>query len=233
MLISHSSTETVAQRVTQVYDRIASACERSGRNLDDVTLIAVTKTQPVEAITAALECGITHMGENRVQEAQLKIPQLPEHINWHLIGSLQTNKVKSALSLFRYIHSVDRPNLVATLAKHKTSIPLQVLMQVNVAEESSKHGVSPSEAVSLAKLISSSGLCLVGLMTVAPYVTDPEDVRPVFRRLRELLLQLQELDLPGTKLRHLSMGMSGDFEVAIEEGATMVRIGSAIFGERQ
>lgn len=233
MSISYISTEAVARGVASVKQRIARACERSGRSPDDVTLIAVTKTQPVEAVRVAAECGITHMGENRVQEAQAKIPLLPQHIHWHLIGTLQTNKVKPALSLFNYIQSVDRPKLVEALVKQKIDKPLEVLMQVNVAEESSKHGVSPADAIELAKLISTSGLRLVGLMTVAPYVTDPEEVRPVFRRMRELLMQLQEMDLPGTQLRHLSMGMSGDFEVAIEEGATMVRIGTAIFGERK
>jgi pyridoxal phosphate enzyme (YggS family) len=173
------------------------------------------------------------MGENRVQEAQAKIPLLPQQIHWHLIGSLQTNKVKPALNMFTYIHSVDRPRLVEALRKQKIDTPPEVLMQVNVAEESSKHGVSMSDAVELARLISAAGLRMVGLMTVAPYVTDPEEVRPVFRRLRELFMRLQDIDLPGAQLRHLSMGMSGDFEVAIEEGATMVRVGTAIFGERK
>ncbi|HHT27457.1 MAG TPA: YggS family pyridoxal phosphate-dependent enzyme [Firmicutes bacterium] len=233
MSLSYISTDAIAQNVAHIKQRIDRACERSGRDPADVTLIAVTKTQPVEAVRAAFQCGISHMGENRVQEAQAKIPLLPQQIHWHLIGSLQTNKVKPALNMFTYIHSVDRPRLVEALRKQKIDTPPEVLMQVNVAEESSKHGVSMSDAVELARLISAAGLRMVGLMTVAPYVTDPEEVRPVFRRLRELFMRLQDIDLPGAQLRHLSMGMSGDFEVAIEEGATMVRVGTAIFGERK
>lgn len=227
------SPDTIAKNIALVCQRIGRACERSGRSPDDVTLIAVTKTQPVEAIVAALECGIFDFGENRVQEAKEKIAHLPSHVRWHLIGSLQRNKVKSACTLFQCIHSIDRPALVPEFVKQQNDIPLEFLMQVNVAEESSKHGVSVADAIPFAKIISAAGLHLNGLMTVAPYNTDPEQVRPVFRQLRELSDEIKTLRLPGVELRHLSMGMSGDYEVAIEEGATMVRIGSALFGERE
>lgn len=223
--------DAIAANVQQVRLRITRACETAGRSPEEVTLIAVTKNKSVEHAKAALECGITHFGENRVQEAKEKAPLLST-ATWHMIGSLQSNKVKPALSLFSCIHSVDRPSLVDELAKHHQASSVPLLMQVNISGESTKQGIEPAAAESLARRISSAGLTLVGLMTVAPLAENPEDVRSVFRSLRQLSRQLQELALPGVDLQHLSMGMSGDFEVAIQEGATMVRIGSAIFGSR-
>lgn len=219
--------------IVAVQKRIARACERVGRSPEEVKLVAVTKTVPSALVEAAAKCGITDFGENRVQEGRAKAAQLPGIGRWHLIGSLQTNKVRQALASFDCIHSVDRPRLVEAIARHYSpQKPCKLFMQVNVSGEETKHGVSVEKAPELARQISAAGLPLTGLMTLAPFCDDPEDTRPVFRELRVLAQQLQDLDLPGVNLKHLSMGMSNDFEVAIEEGASMVRVGSAIFGPR-
>lgn len=222
----------IAENVQAVRERITQACERVGRSSEEVTLVAVTKTVPVELVQAAAACGVTDFGENRVQEAESKIAQLPDIGKWHFIGTLQTNKVRRALSLFDCIHSVDRPRLVHALAR---AVPVgrSLLMQVNVADEATKHGVSVEDAPELARQMSEKGLQLAGLMTVAPWVDDPEDVRPVFRELRLLACRLRDMNLPGIDPKHLSMGMTSDFEVAIEEGADLVRLGSAVFGPRR
>jgi pyridoxal phosphate enzyme (YggS family) len=224
--------QSVAENVQAVRERVARACERVGRSPEEVTVIAVTKTVPVELVKAAAACGITDFGENRVQEAETKISQLSQIGRWHFIGTLQTNKVKKALSLFDCFHSVDRPRLVNALAKEEPG-GKTLLIQVNVAGEATKHGVSVEELPELARQMSAKGLRLAGLMTIAPLVDDPEQARPVFRRLRELAARIRDMDLPGIDPKHLSMGMTGDFEVAVEEGADLIRIGSAIFGPRR
>ena len=167
-----------------------------------------------------------------MHEAEAKIPQLSQVGRWHFIGTLQTNKEKKALSLFDWLHSVDRPRLVNALAKQEPA-GKTFLMQVNVAGEATKHGVSVEEAPELARQMSAKGLRLAGLMTIAPFVDDPEEVRPVFRQLRLLAARIRDMDLPGVDPKYLSMGMTGDFEVAVEEGANLIRIGSAIFGPRR
>jgi pyridoxal phosphate enzyme (YggS family) len=217
----------VASRLDGVRGRIAAACERSGRTPDDVTLIAVTKGFPVQAARDAVAAGITDLGENRVQEAQAKRPELtdlPPVVVWHMIGHLQSNKVKAALDLFDIIHSVDSLHLAEAISK-RAERPVPVFIEVNVAGESSKYGITiaalPEHVQSISRL---PNVDVRGLMTVAPIAADPEDVRPVFRELREAAVALG--------LRGLSMGMTDDFEVAIEEGATHVRIGRALFGER-
>ena len=225
----------IKENVQEVLKRIEGACERSGRNPEDVILIAVSKTHPPERIVEAAEAGIKHIGENRVQEAMKKYEVL-EHLplTWHLIGYLQRNKVKYAVRIFHMIHSVDRTAIADELEKRLARLgrELPVLVEVNVAQEETKHGTSVDDAPALVKhILSLKHLKPVGLMTVAPYVEDPEEVRWVFRSLRELKDRINE-ELGEEVLTHLSMGMSGDFEVAIEEGATMVRIGTAIFGER-
>ncbi|MDD5702345.1 MAG: YggS family pyridoxal phosphate-dependent enzyme, partial [Dehalococcoidales bacterium] len=207
--------------------RIELACQRAGRSPQDVTMIAVTKTVDAAMIETAVGLGIRDLGENRVQEASNKIRQLA-HLQpqptWHLIGHLQSNKVKSALDLFDIIHSVDSVELAEHIRRRaKAQVP--VLLQVNVAGESTKSGFSPSEIEAAFTTISRMpGLRVRGLMTIAPPTSDAERVRPVFRKLREMR--------DAFHLEHLSMGMTDDFEVAIEEGATFVRIGRAIFGER-
>lgn len=231
MMQQPGANADIAANIAVVRARIAEACERAGRRADDVTLIAVSKTMSAAAISEAVTSGQVHFGENRLQEAAGKIAQLP-NLRWHLIGSLQTNKVKSALGLFQYIHSVDRPALVEAIARHAGPECPQLLMQVNVSGEASKHGIEPAQAIALARRISSANLPLVGLMTIAPQTSDPESVRPVFRRLREISGEIADLGLAGVSMECLSMGMSADFAVAVEEGATMVRVGGAIFGPR-
>jgi pyridoxal phosphate enzyme (YggS family) len=218
---------TIEQNVRYVERSIAGACERAGRSPDDVTLIAVTKTIGIPAIEAAFNAGIRNFGENRVQEAQPKIEQLASlrpSLIWHMVGHLQTNKAKTAVDIFDIIHSVDSLRLAETLSQRSQS-KLPVLIEVNVSGEATKSGFLLPEADEAVKRIGRlPNIEVEGLMTIAPWGSDAEEVRPIFRRLRQLG------DALG--LRHLSMGMTDDFEVAIEEGATLVRIGRAIFGER-
>ncbi|MDI3538325.1 MAG: dependent protein [Bacillota bacterium] len=226
---------TVADNVAAVRARVAKAAARSGRRPEDVRLIAVTKNVGPELIKEALAAGITDLGENRVQEAAGKVPVFPE-ATWHLIGHLQTNKAKQAVRLFRLIHSLDSLRLAETLERRAEAegCTVKCLVEVNVAGEATKHGVTPEELPGLLKAISAfQHIEVEGLMTVAPYVENPEEVRPVFRRLAELAREVSGLGLPRVNMTELSMGMSGDFEVAVEEGATMVRIGTAIFGPRR
>lgn len=224
----------VRDNIDAVFERIAVAARRAGRDPEEVTLIAVTKQVEPVRIDEALRWGIRDIGENRVQEAQAKLPELTVPCTRHLIGTLQTNKVRRAIQLFDIIHSVDRPSLVTALSRRIEDAALDVLLQVNVSGEDTKHGVSPEQLEELAVAASSAGnLRVRGLMTIAPYSPDPEAARPHFAKLRELSERIAKLDLPGVRMDWLSMGMSNDFEVAIEEGATHVRIGSAIFGERQ
>jgi len=209
----------------EVKDRIFRACRRSSRDPADITLVAVTKGVPVEIIERALSLGITNIGENRVQEAEGKINKLSKFtdITWHMIGHLQTNKVKQAVTLFNIIQSVDSIKLASILDNLACKLP--VMLEVNVSGEESKNGFSEDELKTDFETIKSMpNLKVTGLMTVAPLVSDAEEVRPVFRRLRKLRDSLG--------LQHLSMGMTDDFEVAIEEGATIIRLGRAIFGER-
>jgi pyridoxal phosphate enzyme (YggS family) len=216
-----------ASRVEAVRARIAAACERAGRSPEACTLIAVTKTQTLAAIEAAYAAGLRDFGENRVQEARPKIAAAREagvSARWHLIGHLQTNKVNAAIEAFDILHSVDSERLAQAISERAAG-PIEVLIEVNVGGEPSKSGVAPEAAVKLAERIGAfPNVGLSGLMTVARQTDDPEDVRPVFRRLRELR------DAIG--LRELSMGMTDDFEVAVEEGSTLVRAGRALFGPR-
>jgi pyridoxal phosphate enzyme (YggS family) len=218
----------IEHNVQELQRRIAGACERVGRSPDEVTLVVVTKTIEVPAIEAAFHAGIRNFGENRVQEARPKIEQLASlraHLTWHMVGHLQTNKAKTAVDFFDIIHSVDSLRLAEALSR-RSQKRLPVLIEVNVAAEATKSGFILPEVDEAVKRIGRlPNLEIDGLMTIAPWVSDAEEVRPVFRRLRQLG------DALG--LRHLSMGMTDDFEVAIEEGATLVRIGRAIFGERR
>jgi len=221
---------TIGERLDVLRQRIAAACQRAGRSPDEVTLVAISKGQPAAAIAEALAASIRHIGENRVQEAAAKRPALADiwpSPTWHLVGHLQSNKVKLALDLFDIIHSVDSLPLADLISK-RAQRPVPVLLEVNVAGEASKFGFSAQELAEVATMIARlPNLKVRGLMTVAPLASDPEQVRPVFRRLWEMR---DSLDLPDC--HDLSMGMTDDFEVAIEEGSTIVRIGRAIFGER-
>jgi hypothetical protein len=226
---------SIADNLRSVRERAAAACERSGRSPDEVTVVGVSKTFPATLVGEACRAGLTDIAESRVQEAAAKIPAveaLGSRPRWHLVGHLQTNKVKTALGLFDIIHSVDSVRLAELISRQAENLPVRqagpvpILLEVSVAGESSKFGLRPEEmGWALERIARLPGLAVQGLMTVAPLVDDPEEVRPVFRELRRLR------DALG--LRDLSMGMTDDFEVAIEEGATIVRIGRAIFGPRE
>ncbi len=222
-----------AERLKEVKSRIDAAIERSGRSHDDVRLLAVTKTVAPEKIHEAVECGLDVFGESRVQEARQKIPLCAGRLAWHMIGHLQSNKVGEAVRLFRMIHSVDSEKLLRAIdtACGTAGVAMPVCLEVNVSGESSKFGVDPDAGPAI--LRASRDLMhveIVGLMTMPPVARDPNQARPYFRRLRELRDEWR--DATGFLLPELSMGMSHDFEVGIEEGATWVRLGSILFGER-
>ena len=221
----------IAENLAAVQDRIVAACERAGRDPADVRLVAVSKTFGPDAVSEAIRAGAGLLGENRVQEAAAKIPLCPS-AEWHLIGHLQGNKVRRALGLFTMFHSVDTVKLLEEIGKasDETGCRPDLLLEVNVAGEASKFGFRPDDVADALRAASSLGLSVTGLMTVPPFRPDAEAVRPCFRALRELRDRLQ--DETGCGLPELSMGMSHDFEVAIEEGATFVRVGTAIFGSR-
>jgi pyridoxal phosphate enzyme (YggS family) len=224
--------EDFPARLAKIEALIASAARAAGRDPVGIELVAVSKTQPAEAVREALRAGVIRFGENKVQEARAKIEEVGRGV-WHLIGHLQTNKAREAVRLFDSIDSVDRPELAEEL-NHRADAAgkiQNVLLQVNIARESAKFGCDPEAARALAEKINGlPRLCLRGLMTIAPYAVDPEKSRPHFAGLRELRDRLQSDT--GLQLPVLSMGMSGDFVVAIQEGGTCVRIGTALFGER-
>ena len=226
----------IPENVARVKERIAAACRRSGRRVEDVRLVAISKTMPPEMIRAAYDAGLREFGENRVQEAKAKRPALSDlTATWHLVGHLQTNKAGPARELFHWIHSVDSLRLAEKLAQAApcSSDRLPVLLEVNLGEEAAKSGVRGDEVGALAEQVARlETLDLRGLMVIPPFLEDPELVRRYFRRLRELAGEIASRNLPNVSMQELSMGMSHDFEVAIEEGATMVRVGTAIFGPR-
>lgn len=225
----------LAANIANVRSRIKDAARKSGRQAEEIMLIAVTKTHPVEMMRQAVDLGLTAIGENRVQEAWTKAASLDRQVQWHLIGHLQTNKVNRAVRLFDLIHSIDSEK-VALAVNHAAAVlgkVQDVLVQVNVAGEETKFGVTVAEAKQLVRRLSNlPNLRVCGLMTIAPYYSDPEQTRPVFRTLHRLFYELREENISHTNFTWLSMGMSNDYTVAVEEGANMVRIGSAIFGAR-
>jgi PLP dependent protein len=223
----------LASNLNSVQARIAAACARSGREPASVGLLAVSKSQPPESVCALAALGQTLFGENRVQEAQAKIGRCPGRLRWHMIGHLQTNKAREAVRLFEMIQGVDSLHLAAEINKwaDKAAKTVPVLLEANVAGEASKFGYRPAGLLAdLPTLNALPKIEIHGLMTIAPWTPTPEKARSIFRQLRELKAQCE--DLLGAPLPHLSMGMTGDFEVAIEEGATLVRIGTALFGDR-
>ena len=230
---------SISENVVAVRERMASASRRTGRNVDDITLMAVTKTQAPEKIREAYEAGLRVFGENRVQEFAGKVEilrDLPD-AEWHLIGHLQSNKAAKAVELFRHIDSIDSLRVTEKLdsAAQKLGQKLDALIEINVGGEAAKSGVAPGSPALEDLLISAprfEGLAFRGLMTVPPFSDDPEDARPYFRRLRELRDTIGARRLPAISMDELSMCMSHDFEVAIEEGSTCMRVGTAIFGER-
>ncbi|MBQ7234388.1 MAG: YggS family pyridoxal phosphate-dependent enzyme [Kiritimatiellae bacterium] len=224
----------LSEILEEVESRIAAACRRAGRNPDDVEIVAVTKTHGAEVVGEAVAAGLRIVGENKVQEAAWKKPASASGPEWHLIGHLQGNKVRHALELFDCIHSVDSAALADRIDRiaGETGASPRILLEVNVSGEKSKSGMKPEEVESVARHIVENcrRITLEGLMTMAPFSENPEDARPCFRRLRELRDSLQ--NRLGIGLPRLSMGMSGDYEVAVEEGATWVRLGTVLFGER-
>ena len=231
-----AAVNTLGERVKRVRERMNEAARRSGRSVEEVTLVAVSKTHPIAAIQEGLDMGLTHFGENRVQEAEQKIPGIAG-AKWHLIGHLQSNKARRAVELFDVIHSLDSAQLAQRLDRiceelDRRSLP--VLIQVDLGHETTKTGLTEEEVREAAKTVASCHrLQLVGLMTLPPFFEAAEKVRPYFRRLRMLRDELRAEGVFEDQRGELSMGMTHDFEIAIEEGATMVRVGTAIFGERE
>ncbi len=233
--VGHMTTD-IGENIARVQERIVAACRRSGRRSEDVRLIAISKTVPADRIREAYEAGLRDFGENRVQEAKAKRPALSDlTVTWHLVGHLQSNKAKPARELFHWFHALDSFRLAARL-EHSVDCSgerLPVLLEVNLGGEETKAGVREEAVRLLAEQVSQlSTLELRGLMVLPPYSEDPEQARPFFRHLRELAKAIHSADLPSVSMQELSMGMSHDFEVAIEEGATMIRVGTAIFGPR-
>lgn len=225
----------VAQQFHEIEKRILDACIRSGRKPEDVTLIAVSKTKPVKMLAQAYEAGARDFGENKVQEILEKEPQLPGDIRWHMIGHLQTNKVRQIVGRTCLIHSVDSVRLAQEIQKEsaKKNLITDVLLEVNVAEEESKFGFRIEETEEALRQISRlSNVRVCGLMTIAPFVSNAEENRQVFRKLNEFYVDMKSKNIDNVNMNVLSMGMTGDFEVAVEEGATMVRVGTGIFGAR-
>lgn len=226
----------IQANVEYVRERIARAALRAGRDASAVTLIAVSKTVPAERVAQAYAAGIRHFGENRAQELVVKRSQLDLDCTWHFIGHLQSNKVKEALKCSSFIHSVDSLPLAEEISRRALAmgIKAEILAQINISFEETKSGVRPEEAAEFVEALSGlPGLCVSGLMTIARPVDVPEVARPDFRRMRQIFDALaKQIVKPNAVMKHLSMGMSNDFEVAVEEGATMVRVGSAIFGPR-
>ncbi len=232
---------SVAENIREVEAKIATAAEKSGRKAEDVLLLAVSKTKPVELIGEAVKAGCVSLGENKVQEIMEKYEPMMEYtpegdrIHWHLIGHLQTNKVKYIIDKVDMIHSVESLKLAEEIEKRaaQKGVVMDILIEVNMADEESKFGVKPEDTEALLREISKMEHIRVrGLMTVAPFVENQEENREVFRQMRELLVDMNGKKIDNIKMDTLSMGMTGDYEVAIEEGATIVRVGTGIFGER-
>jgi len=224
----------MTQTIPYVEERVARACARAGRDRSEVRIIAVTKYVSLETTGQALRHGLTHIGENRWQDAQAKWEAFGHEGTWHFIGHLQTNKVKDVVGKFAYIHSLDRLSLAKEIDKKAAALGItaQCFIQLNVSGEETKYGLPPEELVSFVESVRSfEHIRVVGLMTMAPYEAEPEATRPVFRGLRELRDELNRERLLGYEVPHLSMGMSNDFEVAIEEGATWIRLGSVLVGK--
>ena len=231
-----ASPTNIATRLAAVRLEIDAAAQRAGRSPDGVTLVAVSKTFPADVIDAAIDAGVTDLGENRVQEAEEKLPRVTGKAHWHLNGHLQQNKVNKALELFDLIHGVDSLGLAQAIGQRaeRSGVLMKVLLQVNVSGAESQFGLDPKALVPVADQIAAvPGLTLDGLMCIAPHVENPEATRPAFRQLKGLHAALEPaMHAAGHPWRHLSMGMSNDYTVAVEEGATLVRVGRAIFGER-
>jgi pyridoxal phosphate enzyme (YggS family) len=223
------------ENLAVVEENIAKACKKAGRDRSEVTLIAVSKTKPVSMLQEIYDENIRHFGENKVQELCDKIEQMPQDIHWHMIGHLQRNKVKYIVGKVALIHSVDTYRLAEeiNIQAKKKNVVVPILVEVNIAEEESKFGTSAEDAMLLVSEIAQlENVQVKGLMTIAPYVENPEDNRAYFRKIKQLSVDIRNKNIDNVSMEILSMGMTGDYMVAIEEGATMVRVGTGIFGER-
>ncbi len=226
----------IKDNLLEVQENIKRACEKSGRKKADVELIAVSKTKPVSALMEAYESGCRVFGENKVQELVDKYEIMPKDIKWHMIGHLQRNKVKYIVDKAALIHSVDSLKLAEEISKEalKKQVQVSILIEVNVAGEDTKFGVKPEETEALVcKIAALPGISIKGLMTIAPYVDDPEENRQYFGQLKQLSVDINQKNIDNVNMSVLSMGMTGDYTVAIEEGATFIRVGTGIFGERK
>lgn len=226
----------IAENMKVVQKKIEAACEKSGRSKEEVTLIAVSKTKPVSMIQEAYDTGCRDFGENKVQELVDKYEQLPKDIRWHMIGHLQRNKVKYIVDKVYMIHSVDSLRLAEEISKEavKKGVTVSILLEVNVAQEETKFGASAQDVAALAEAIAKlPNIVIKGLMTIAPYVLNAEENREVFRKLKQIAVDITQKNIDNICMGELSMGMTGDYEVAVMEGATYVRVGTGIFGERQ
>ena len=225
----------IQQNIIDIEQRITAAAQKSGRKREDILLLAVSKTIDVPRIKQAVDCGLKELGENRVQEILEKYDTMGKDVCWHLIGHLQTNKVKYIINKVKMIHSVESIKLAEEIDKRakQSNVIMDILVEVNIADEQSKFGVTPKETLSFIKNIAVlDNIRIKGLMTVAPFVDNPEENRDCFRRMRQLLVDINAEKIDNVNMNVLSMGMSNDFEVAIEEGATIVRVGTNIFGKR-
>lgn len=225
----------IKENIDDVKSKIEAACKRAGRKSEDVTLIAVSKTKPVSDIEQAYETGVRDFGENKVQELEEKFPVLSNDIKWHLIGHLQRNKVKYIVDKVELIHSVDSFRLAQQIEHEaeKRNLIVNILVQVNVANEDTKFGLQVCDTLDIIKQISLlSHIRVKGLMTIAPFTDNPEENRLYFRKMKALFDEINTLHIPNVEMKELSMGMTGDYEVAVEEGATLVRVGTGIFGNR-
>ena len=225
----------ITRNLENVQSKVRTACEKSGRNFDEITLVAVSKTQSPASISALANLGVTNFGENRVQEFLEKQPQIEHDLVWHMIGHLQTNKVKSIIDKVALIHSADSLRLIQEIdkqAKAREKI-MEILVEINIAAEESKFGIDPGELPEfLTNIVGFSNVMVKGLMCIAPYVENPEENRLYFRKMRQMFIDSKDICANNINMQYLSMGMTNDYEVAIEEGANMIRIGTAIFGAR-
>lgn len=227
--------EDFKKNLEVIEENICNACKKAGRSRDEVTLIAVSKTKPVEDLQAVYDLNIRDFGENKVQELKDKIEVMPKDMKWHMIGHLQRNKVKYIIGKVELIHSVDSLRLAEEISKQakKNNVNADILVEVNIGDEDSKFGISTDEVIELVKDIAKlENISIKGLMCVAPYVVDSEENRPLFHKIKDLSVDIMSENIDNVSMSILSMGMSNDYQVAIEEGATMVRIGSNLFGKR-
>lgn len=226
----------ISKHIAAVESTIQQSCDRAGRARESVTLVAVSKTKPVAALMEAYDAGIRDFGENRVQELMEKIPAMPQDIRWHMIGHLQRNKVRYIVGRVWMIHSVDSLALAEEISREaiKRQVTVRILLEVNIAGEESKFGVAAEDACALAEAVAKlPGIRVEGLMTIAPYVENPEENRRYFEELKKLSVDICGKNIDNVNMNVLSMGMTGDYPVAVEEGATIVRVGTGIFGERK